>query len=191
MLLVQTNIQFCISPSAMCDFSVIYIWLIKDIWLVRCSPKNLHWLSILMMSLPILNWFCVLFVCLLWKITTALFVGLNFRCHLLKKRLAWFRISWSCLSESAIKVISSIMSRRTIMRWLYMIPYPSALISTFSWSIKSANSGPDNGLPCLILYSILIASVWPNFVATVVLRFWFNLYTILHSFPLIHRSRSK
>ena len=188
-MLAELNIQFCISPSTMCHFSVI--WWTKDIWLVRCSLKNVYWLFTLMMSLLILNWFCVLFVCLLWKITTALFVGLNFRCHLLKKRLAWFRISWSCLSESAIKVISSIMSRRTIMRWLYMIPYPSALISTFSWSIKSANSGPDNGLPCLIQSSILIASARPNFVAIVVLRFWFNLYITLHSFPLIPRSHSK
>ena len=169
MLLVETNIQFCISPSTMCDFSVI--WWIKDIWLVRCSPQKLYWLSILIMLLPILNWFWVLFVCLLWKITTALFVGLNFRCPLLKKKFVWFSISWSCLSASAIKVISSIKSRLTIIRWLYMISYPSALISTFSWSINSANLDLDIGLSCRILSSMLIASVWPNFVAIVVLRF--------------------
>ena len=189
MLLVERNIQFCISPSTMCDYSVI--WWIKDIWLVRRSPKNLYWLSILMISLPILNWFWVLFVCLLWKITTAPFVWLNFRCHLLKRKLVWFSISWSRLSQSGIKVIPSIKSRLTIIRGLYMIPYPSALIYTFRWSIKSANSGFDNGLACRILSSMLIVSVWPNFVATVVLRFWFNFYIILHSFPLIPQSHSK
>ena len=39
--------------------------------------------------------------------------------------------------------------------------------------------------------SMLIESVWPNFAAMVVLRFWFNLYIILHSFLLILRSYSK
>ena len=163
MLLVETNIQFCISPSAMCDFSII--WWVKVNSLVRCFLKNLCWISVLIMSLPILNWFWVLFVCLLWKITTALFVGLSFRYHLLRKRFVWFSISWSCLSESTI--ISSIKSRLIIVRWLYMIPYPSALMSTFSWSIKSANSGSDNGLTCRILSSMSAVSVWPNFVAIV------------------------
>ena len=118
-------------------------------------------------------------------------VGLNFRCHLFKKRLAWFSISWSCLSESSIKVIRSLKSRLTIIKWLCLIPSTFALISTFSWSIKSGNLGLDNGLACRILSSMLIASVWSNFVAIVILRFYFNLYIILHSFPLIPRCHSK
>ena len=131
----------------------------------------MYWLSILMMSFLILSWFSVLFIWMLWKITTALFVRLNFRCHLLKKRLVGFVFFEDVFSESVIKVISPIKSRLTIIKWLYMIPYPSAQISTFSWSIKSANSGPDNGLPCRIVLSILIVPVLPNFVAIVVLRF--------------------
>ena len=180
MLLVETNIQFCISPS------LIFQWYdgLRTFHLLGALLKIcIGLLSILMMSLPILNWFWVLFTCFLWNITSALFLGLSFRCNLLKKRFFSFSISWSCLSESAMTVISSVKSRLTSIRWLYMNPYPSAVMSTFSWSIKSANSGPDNGLPCLILSSMSIVSVWPSFVAIVVFRFWFNFYIIVHSLP--------
>ena len=53
MLLIETNIQFCISPSTMWDFSVI--WWIKDILLVGCSPQNLYWL-LNRFLIPAPNW---------------------------------------------------------------------------------------------------------------------------------------
>ena len=67
----------------------------------------------------------------------------------------------------------------------YWTPRSVVLSYTFSSYISSLNSGPESGLPCLILFSITIVSVRPNVVITLVSWLLFNLCIICQSFPLI------
>ena len=89
---------------------------------------------------------------------------LTFNCHLLRK----LSITWSILVSScllyAIADMSSMNNNDAMVRYRYLVPKSSANNWQFRSSMKHANSGPDNGLPCLKLLLTITSSVRPNFV---------------------------
>ena len=116
------------------------------------------------------------------------FFNINFKMPLFRNRLVIFDISCNSFADRASKAISSMNNKHMIIMKPYQTPRSVVCSSTFSSSISSPNSGPESGHPFLILSSITIVSVRPNFVITLVS--WRITYVLFASvfflIPLFH-----
>ena len=88
---------------------------------------------------------------------------MTFNCQLLMQLSFTWGISVSFHSLSALTGMSPMNNKDVFVRYRYLIPRFSANNCQFRLSMKHANSGLQNGLPCLKLSLTITSSVRPNF----------------------------